>query len=294
MITQYSEAQVAEFTAFYEEHGVVKLPGLIPPTVCEELLRVIDQTAARVNDPPTPTQGLSFGTFPGKMTIRHQWRENKKVRDFLLRPELVDTMARVVGTNELRLWYDLTFIHDGLSDGETGTGTAWHHDIAAFPWKGDQLPSLWMALTPSNAERSRLMFIDGSHKSVPGLYRLAAMPVADDGYAPLPDFDALIAKGEAKVLTWDCEPGDAIILHPYTVHGAKGNKGSKGSGRRVAMTTRWFGDDVRFLPTHGYKGNQIPGVTESPIATGGKPRGEYFPLAWSRKAADAKGGTTAG
>lgn len=288
MVAKYTDAQVNEFKAFYEQHGVVKLPGLLDAAVVAQLLTVVDETAAKVDAPPTPTQGLSFGTAPGRMTIRHQWRENPFVRDFLLRPELVDTMARIVDTKELRFWYDLTFIHDGSPDGADGAGTDWHHDIAAFPWKGDQLPSLWMALTPSNAERSRLMFIDGSHKSVPGYYRLAGMPVADDGYVPLPDFEELIAKGEAKVLTWDCEPGDAIILHPYTIHGASGNKGAKGAGRRVAMTTRWFGDDVRFLPTTGYKGNGIPGVAESPIPVGGRPHGEYFPLVWSREIAAAK------
>ena len=57
MIAQYSEAQVAEFKAFYEEHGVVKLPGLLPPSAAAELLRVVDETAARVDEPPTPTQG---------------------------------------------------------------------------------------------------------------------------------------------------------------------------------------------------------------------------------------------
>lgn len=288
MVAKYSDAQVAEFKAFYEEHGVVKLPGLLEPAVAQQILDIVDETAARVNEPVTPTQGLSFGTAPGRMTIRHQWRENKIVRDFLLRAELVDTMARIIDTEELRFWFDLTFMHDGSPDGTGGVGTDWHHDIAAFGWKGEQLPSLWMALTPANAERSRLMFIDGSHKTVPGYYRPPSMPVGDDGYLAIPDFDALVASGDAKIVTWDCEPGDAIILHPYTIHGASGNKGENGAGRRVAMTTRWFGDDIRFLPTNGFIGNGIPGVKEQLVAVGGRPRGEYFPLVWTRSQAQSK------
>jgi ectoine hydroxylase-related dioxygenase (phytanoyl-CoA dioxygenase family) len=282
MVKKYTDDEVAEMKAFYHAHGVVHLKGLLDAETVDMLLSEIDKTAARVNEKPVPGQGLSYGTAPGRMTIRHQWRENPKVRKFLLDAALVDVMARIVDTEELRFWFDLTFMHDGSPDGETGTGTPWHHDIGAFAWKGDQMPSLWMALTPANRERSRIEFIDGSHTSAPGYYRPESMAAGDDGYLAIPDFDKLVAEGKEKIITWDCDPGDAVILHPYVIHGSVGNKGVNGAGRRVAITTRWFGDDVRFLPTTGYKGNGIPGVTESPIAVGGKPRGKYFPLVWTR------------
>jgi ectoine hydroxylase-related dioxygenase (phytanoyl-CoA dioxygenase family) len=141
-----------------------------------------------------------------------------------------------------------------------------------------------MAMTPADAQRSRLEFIAGSHKSVPGFYRTPDNPRpadgSDDGFLDLPDFDAEVAAGRAELLTWDCAPGDAIIIHPYTIHGARGNTGQAGHGRRVAITTRWLGDDVRFLPTHWAKASKAVGIAKSHLSLGSRAHGEYFPLVW--------------
>jgi ectoine hydroxylase-related dioxygenase (phytanoyl-CoA dioxygenase family) len=289
MVKTFTPDELDSFAAFYEEHGVVKLPGLIEPEWVDKIRAAIEDAEARVDEVRPAGSGVSYGVAPGRMTIRHLWRENPVVREFLLRPEMAEPIARIVGSKRLRFWADLTFIHDAAADAGRGEGTPWHHDVAAFAFKGDLLPSLWMAMTPCNAERSRLKFIDRSHKTAP-FYRPPTIgrerDSASNGWTEMPDFDALIASGEREVVTWDCEPGDAIILHPYTVHGADGNRGEQGAGRRIAITTRWFGDDVRFLPLNGNGHNGIPGVEESPIPVGGKPQGPYFPLVWSSDPAE--------
>ena len=282
MVATYSETQIAEFKAFYQQHGTVRLPGLIEPEIVDKLLNMVDEAAAQADEPRDPASEVSYGRAPGRMTIRRQWRENAFLREFLLRSELVDVMARIVDTKELRFWFDLTFMHDGSPSGEAGAGSDWHHDIGAFAFKGEQLPSLWMALTPTSLERSRLQMISGSHRWEDGFYRPPGMPADKlDGYLAIPDIDGMIASGEAKVITWDCDPGDAIILHPSVVHGASGNLGDKGLGRRVAITTRWFGDDVRFLPTQNFGAGAIAGLGPGELPMGARPRGDAFPLVWS-------------
>jgi ectoine hydroxylase-related dioxygenase (phytanoyl-CoA dioxygenase family) len=284
MLRSYTHEELQAFTEHYETQGVVKLPGLIDAEWVARILAAIDQTSLLADGPQPPDRDLSFGRGDGRMTIRYMWRDVPVVRDFLLRPELAEPIAHIVGTKTLRFWFDLTFIHGGGAHGEAGQGTPWHHDIAAFTFKGEQLPSLWMALTPADAQRSRLMFIAGSHKTVPGFYRTPDNPApADghsDGFLDLPDFDALVASGREKVITWDCAPGDAIIIHPYTIHGARGNTGQH-AGRRVAITTRWLGDDVRFLPTHWARAQQAVGIAKSGLVLGARPHGEYFPLVWN-------------
>ena len=284
MVKRYSEDELQQMAAFYDEHGVVKLPGLIEPEWVDKILQAIDDTAARADEPVAAGSDLSFGRAEGRMTIRYMWREIPTVRDFLLRPDLAEPIARITRTEKLRFWFDLTFIHDGSTAGGAGEGTPWHHDIAAFHFKGLQLPSLWMAMTHADANRSRLKFIDGSHKSVPGFMRtMDNKPPEDgspDGFLEVADYDTLIAEGKEKVVTWDMEPGDAIILHPYVIHGADGNRGRQ--NRRVAITTRWLGDDVRFLPTSYPKAMNAIGVKESALALGSPPRGEYFPVVWGR------------
>ena len=208
MVKRYSDTELQNLQAFYNEHGVVKLPGLIEPKWVDRILAAIDNTAALADHLQPDGRDLSFGRADGRMTIRYTWREVPTVRDFLMRPELAEPIARIVGAKTLRFWLDLTFIHNGSSSGEAGAGTPWHHDIAAFTFKGAQLPSLWMAMTPSDAQRSRLEFISGSHKTAPGYYRTPDnVPPADgsgDGFLHTPDFDALVAAGTEKLITWDC------------------------------------------------------------------------------------------
>jgi ectoine hydroxylase-related dioxygenase (phytanoyl-CoA dioxygenase family) len=287
MLRRYSEDDLQAMTAHYETHGVVKLPGLIEPEWVDRILAAIDSTARLADGPQPPDRDLSFGRGDGRMTIRYMWRDVPVVRDFLLRPELAEPIARIVGTKTLRFWFDLTFMHNGSTTGDAGVGTPWHHDIAAFTFKGEQLPSLWMAMTPADAQRSRLEFISGSHKTVPGFYRTPDNPRpadgSDDGFLDLPDFDALVAAGQEKLLTWDCAPGDAVIIHPYTIHGARGNTASA-HGRRVAITTRWLGDDVRFLPTNWAKASQAVGIAKSQLHLGSRAHGDYFPLVWDSTA----------
>lgn len=285
MVKRYTDAEIADLTAYYQEHGAVRLAGLIEPEWVERILATIDETSHLADQPQPPGRDLSFGRGDGRMTIRYMWRDVPVVREFLLRPELAEPIARIVGTKTLRFWFDLTFIHTGAG-GEAGVGTPWHHDIAAFTFKGEQLPSLWMAMTRADEKRSRLMFIDGSHRSVPGYYRTPDNPRpadgSDDGFLDLPDFDAMVAEGREKIITWDCDPGDAIIIHPYVIHGARGNASGDDHGRRVAITTRWLGDDVRYLPTNWTKASKAVGIAKSNLHLGSRAQGEYFPLVWNQ------------
>ena len=285
MVRRYTEDELDEMSAFYEEHGVVKLPGLIEPEWVEKILATIDETAARADEVQPAGSDLSFGKADGRMTIRYMWREIPTVRDFLLRADLAEPIARITRTEQLHFWFDLTFIHDGSTSGTAGAGTPWHHDIAAFTFKGQQLPSLWMAMTSADENRSRLKFIDGSHKTVPGFIRTADNKAPEDGspdgFIDVPDYDRLVAEGREKIITWDVEAGDAIILHPYVIHGADGNRGQQ--SRRVAITTRWIGDDCRFLPTSYAKARSGVGIVASDLKLGARPHGEYFPIVWDRR-----------
>ncbi len=146
------------------------------------------------------------------------------------------------------------------------------------------MPSLWLALTPADATLSRLMFIDGSHRTNQGYYRSPELgkpaPGEQDGFVDLPDFDAMIARGEARILAWDMQPGDAILLHPCTVHGARGHDAKGERRQRIAMTTRWLGDDVRFLPYSYERAQKQIAIAQSKLMLGQRPHGEWFPLVY--------------
>ncbi len=282
MIKHYGDGDIRCLAADYGTHGAVHLPGFLGDEELARLQDVVDAAAATVDQPRTADQASSSLRSDGRLTIRYLWRDNAALRQVLLQRAIAEPIARIIGSKTLRFWFDLTFVHFATETGNAGMGTPWHHDVPTFSFKGDLMPSLWLALTPANSTLSRLMFIDGSHRTNHGYYRSPELkkpaPGERDGFVDLPDFDAMIASGEVRMLTWDCQPGDAILLHPCTIHGALGHDGSGRHPRRIAMTTRWLGDDVRFLP-HSYdRARQQPAIAQTSLMLGQRPHGEWFPL----------------
>jgi ectoine hydroxylase-related dioxygenase (phytanoyl-CoA dioxygenase family) len=84
-------------------------------------------------------------------------------------------------------------------------------------------------------------------------------PTSKEGEA-IPDFDS--RRDDFKFLSWDLEPGDCIVFHALTVHGAPGNT-SLTTNRR-AVSTRWTGDDARFARREGYMSPPFEEVTLAP------------------------------
>jgi ectoine hydroxylase-related dioxygenase (phytanoyl-CoA dioxygenase family) len=284
MIRDYNENEIRRLAADYATHGAVHLPGFLGEETLGRLHSVVDAAILAAERPRATSPAYSSLRSQGRLTVRYLWRDSPELRQVLLQPAVAQPIARIVGTRTLRFWFDLTFVHFPTELGTPGMGTPWHHDVPTFSFKGDLMPSLWLALTPADSTSSRLMFIDGSHRTSQGYYRspeLQKPPAGErDGFVDPPDFDALIDRGEARMLTWDCQPGDAILLHPATVHGALGNDGSGSHPRRIAMTTRWLGDDVRFLPYSYQRALQSPAIAQSQLMFGQRPHGEWFPLVY--------------
>jgi ectoine hydroxylase-related dioxygenase (phytanoyl-CoA dioxygenase family) len=286
MIKHYGESDIRCLAADYDTHGAVHLPGFLGNEALARLQNVVDAAIATIDRPRTADQASSALRSEGRLTIRYLWRDSADLRQVLLQRAVAQPIARIIGSKTLRFWFDLTFVHFATESGNAGIGTPWHHDVPTFSFKGDLMPSLWLALTPAHSTLSRLMFIDGSHRTNHGYYRSPELkkpaPGEQDGFVDLPDFDAMLATGEVRMLTWDCQPGDAILLHPCTVHGALGHDGNGRHPRRVAMTTRWLGDDVRFLPNSYHRALQQPAIARTNLMLGQRPHGEWFPLIYDR------------
>ncbi len=298
MIKHYGEEDIHRLAADYHTHGAVHLPGFLGDEALARLEAIACEAIAAIDSRPadaglsrqgrTADQASSYLRSAGRLTIRYLWRDSPDLRHVLLQRAVAQPIARIIGSKTLRFWFDLTFVHFATETGDAGMGTPWHHDVPTFSFKGDLLPSLWLALTPADSTLSQLMFIDGSHRTNHGYYRSPELkkpaPGEPDGFVDLPDFDALIANGEARMLTWDCQPGDAILLHPCTIHGALGHDGTGQHPRRIAMTTRWLGDDVRFLPYSYDRALQQPAIAQTNLMLGQRPHGEWFPLVYDASA----------
>jgi len=80
------------------------------------------------------------------------------------------------------------------------------------------------------------------------------------------------------------QPGDAVLFDFRALHGAGGNVARQ---RRRAFSTRWLGDDVRYVERPGRTSPPFPGHD---MRAGQRLREDWFPVLWppdTRTGADA-------
>jgi ectoine hydroxylase-related dioxygenase (phytanoyl-CoA dioxygenase family) len=137
-----------------------------------------------------------------------------------------------------------------IKEPQTAAPTPWHQDIPYWPFLGRQICSVWVACTRSSVAQSSLEFVRGSHR-----WNKYYAPEAFDGEAnwtaefegePCPDVGA--SRDQYDIIGFDVEPGDAIVFSSWIVHGAPPNAGEN---RRVAISTRWLGEDATWAPHPG-------------------------------------------
>jgi len=203
--------------------------NMTSPSIYHEVLRV------------KKNQGAYFNDYCN-------WREIKEFRDFVFNSEAGEIAAKL-----MRSPYAV-FYHEHVLNKEPGTekGTPWHQDQAYYPVDGWNLLSLWLPVDPVPRE-STLRFVAGSHKGgwfVPKKFATELnypaegdnekdadkMEQPDRVYQDVPDIDA----GDYEILEWSCQPGDVVVFHGKTLHGAVGNSSS--SLNRRVLSTRWAGE----------------------------------------------------
>ena len=218
---------------------------------------------------------------PNSLSERYLWPTHDWMRRFCAETALPEIAGRCMGSPWARLYFDHLFYRQaGGSD-----DTPWHQDWPYWPVRGRQIISVWVALTPCGPESSGLQFVRGSH-SWGKMYRPVQFNAdrSTDGFLAgneageaLPDIDA--AADEYDILSWDMDAGDAIAFSAAAIHGAKDNGG--GSGRRVAVSVRYLGQDAIWDPRAGTDPAINP---EAATCRPGKPPADdkTFPLVWRR------------
>ena len=257
----------AALKATYDSDGVVLLPGLIQGPWLSSMQQAVNDY--RKLDPGNG-QTENFSRSPGRVVIRWMGREIEAVQKLVTDSGVAPVVGKLCGATQLKFWYDLTLVY---TVGSPYGGSPWHHDIPAFPFRGTQMPSLWIALSPVDEDRSPLMFIKGSHKSAtlypPSGDKADSLP---SGYASLPDWDGLVARGEVEKVWWPMQAGDALLMHQNVVHSTTNNRSK--DGERVSIITRWIGEDVRWQ--RDAFSMQIPGIESASIIDGTAPTGDAF------------------
>ncbi len=201
------------------------------------------------------------------------WPRNPEYRALAFDSPAPGIAARVMGTRKVNLFHE----HVLVKEPGTKDKTPWHHDQPYWTVDGEMVCSLWIPLDP--VPRSiAVEFIAGSHLwgawYTPKRFHDGADHPTNEGN-PVPDIEG--NRDRYEILRWDIEPGDCIVFHALTLHGAPGNPSP--SRRRRAVAFRYTGDDARFARRDGLMSPPFDEVTLKP----GDPMDcETFPVVWPR------------
>ncbi|OWA50475.1 hypothetical protein BV898_14989 [Hypsibius exemplaris] len=207
-----------EDVATFWEDGAVCLRKVFPPDWIAKMTAGIETSLLH----PSP---IAKNPSPGFFYDYINWKNIPQFQDFVFHSPAADIVKTLLKTRVVTFYFE----HVLVKEPGTLSETPWHQDQSYYPFNGEQACSIWMPVDPVSKETT-LRLVKGSHK-----WDAEALD-----YKEIPDISHLPS---CAILEWQLEPGDCIVFHMKTIHGAYGNSTEE---RRRVLSTRWFGDDVTF------------------------------------------------
>ena len=248
----------------WQEHGVVCLRQVFDRDWIESIAPVIRKIAVDRED-----VGL-LPSSPG----RYVTRVDDAFRRFVFESPLAQAAGQVMGSKEVRFYFDEIFAKPPQSDSKT----LWHSDRMGWPVVGSMVPSLWIPLHDVAAENS-LEVVLGSHRLDYPHWLFspnARQMIRPEDRPKHPDEAKLRADPNNVFKNWKMQAGDVLMLHPWILHYSSGNTASDW---RLATSIRVFGDDITWKPRPDCV--NLAGVSFDEMVEGERPQGPMFPLLWS-------------
>ncbi len=258
--------------ADYLRDGVVCLRAALDPGIAVALASHWDAAVAAADPSDRPAaQRVSFSRSP---FIKHVSQYLPLLRRTLLESQIAGLVGGLTGASSVGFFWDQMF----EKPVDSATATPWHHDAAGWPLRGEQIVGAWVALTPTTPANG-LECLAGSHR-FPHLYWAETAPgrllTPPPDRPHCPDFEQRRGDPSLRFLGWDMQPGDALFIHPRTLHFSTGNRTRQ---RRLAYATWWYGDDIVWDPRPECE-DPAPGVDRSTMRRGERPSGDPIPVVW--------------
>lgn len=292
----------------YERDGVVRLRGLLSPTLVAKLGRGIDHAlGGQWEDPHVQTYsatatanelkaaGLAVLTDPRAEAIAESGRGrfvsmigantiNADIRDIALNSPLAYVAGRLFRASKVNFYDDQTL----MKEPSTREYTAFHTDEPYYHLSGEQVCGMWVSPDVVTEDSGAMRYVRGSHRwgtffkanvfvSQTSIGELMPEAEDEDGQIQLPDIEGSPEKYD--IVTYTSEPGDVIVHHSNLIHGSGPNYTADLNRRAVSF--RYTGDDVRYRfhrsappqPHHAYE-----------LADGDPIDSDQFPVVWRAEA----------
>lgn len=214
--------------------------------------------------------GRDTGTF---FYDAANWKQQSQVREVALDSALPHLIARLLDANYVNFWEDTTFVKTP----GTAQRTAFHQDLAYFQISDNHCVIVWIALDPVDASNGAMEYVRGSHlwpdTFAPNVF-FAQTPFSKSPEKRCPDIEG--HRGDYDIVSFDVEPGDVIVHHVRTVHGAGANLSDR---NRRAISLRYCGDQVRYLDRLG----SVAQVgLNHPLNDGDRLLSQDYPVVWPK------------
>jgi hypothetical protein len=196
-------------------------------------------------------------------------------RRFCVNGAVPEIAGALLESEKVNFFGDQIFVKEP----QTRERTAFHQDATYFEIDGDQCCVMWIPVDPVTLEGGVMQYLRGSHRDgklyQPNVF-VSQTPLPGAQGELLPDIEGHM--GDYDIVHFDVEPGDVIVHHYRTIHGAGGNH-SRYQVRRAA-SLRYCGDDIRFQ-TRPWAPKQLHHTQR---LKDGDPLGSAdFPVVWTRR-----------
>lgn len=260
-------AVTSEEKRIFSEQGVVCLRGIIDRSFVAPLRSATEQRITKLKPIEHRSEGVNGGYYLESML----WRHSEIFKRAAIEGPLAAISADILDSNRINLYEDTLFARAP----NTSADTPWHQDQAYYWADGTQVATLWLPLASVSLAQGPVTYIKGSHRwgrwFRPVTFSKRKMEVEE--FEPLEPILAELDPND--LISYATEPGDCIVHHGLTIHGAGGNNSTQW---RLAMAWGFTGDDVRYA-TRQFKSSDHEDAGLNP---GDRLDSNAFPVIWPR------------
>jgi hypothetical protein len=212
-----------------EQHDLALLATAIRAA---KLNRLVDQSAP----------GVPRGNFLLDTSV---WRRVPKLAQFCIESQLPSISAALLGASAVRYYDDQIFVKEGGAVDRS----AFHQDVSYFHLSGNTGCVFWIPLDRVRRGSGTMGYVPGSHRwgqtYKPNVFVSELAFPGSEG----PDLPSVDANPEAYGVQYvEVDPGDVIVHHFLTIHGAEGNRSGQ---QRRAFSLRYIDANLRYRTKPG-------------------------------------------
>jgi ectoine hydroxylase-related dioxygenase (phytanoyl-CoA dioxygenase family) len=257
-----------EQVASFRENGFLNYGPVLTKEEVSELKEALERTLEGKSDAkPEALRNISAGSGEGNVVtqIVNIWEAEPAFHRHLYNDRIVPLVARLIGTDTVRVWHDQVQVKPP----KIGGPTIWHQDHPYWPViQPADLVSAWVAIEDATIENGCMWMVPQSYKWGP--HNGGTVGSDPETWGPTPDLSLLPEGADITPVPCEVAAGSVVFHHCLTWHGAPPNRSEK---NRPAIAVHYMPGWTRYEPTD--KGHLVEhNITVKP----GEPlAGDHFP-----------------